>query len=230
MPSFQYSAVNQTGSVVRGKLDAGGRQDLERRLTRLGLTIINAEEVKRGFAGLGALTAPKVSRDELAQFCFYVERLVSGGVPLLEGLSDVRDSVSNAALRNTVGVLIEDIEQGTTLSGAMRKHPKVFDEIFISLVEAGEHSGELDSVLRSLAESIKWQDEIIKKTKKTFRYPIFALFVMFGAAWGLLTLVVPKMTAVLQALGQELPPHTIALINTSEFLESYLLHIIAGGV
>lgn len=228
MPSYQYSAVNQAGSVVRGKLDAGGRQDLERRLTRLGLTIINGQEVKRGFSGLSALTAPKVSRDELAQFCFYVERLVSGGVPLLEGLSDVRDSVSNVALRNTVGILIEDIEQGTTLSGAMRRHPKIFDDIFISLVEAGEHSGELDTVLRSLAESIKWQDEIIKKTKKTFRYPIFALFVILGAGWGLLTLVVPKMTAVLEALGQELPPHTIALINTSKFLENYLFHIIVG--
>ena len=72
--------------------------------------------------------------------------LVSGGVPLLEGLSDVRDSVSNPALRNTIGILIQDIEQGTTISQAMKQHPKIFDEIFISLVEAGEQSGELDRV------------------------------------------------------------------------------------
>ena len=109
-----------------------------------------------------------ISRDELAQFCFYVERLVSGGVPLLEGLSDVRDSVSNPALRNTIGILIQDIEQGTTISQAMKQHPKIFDEIFISLVEAGEQSGELDRVLKNIGDNIKWTDEIIKKNEKNF--------------------------------------------------------------
>lgn len=229
MASFQYSAVNQSGGVVRGSLEASNRADLERRLSRLGLSIISATETKKGFAG-GTLFAQKITRDELAQFCFYVERLVAGGVPLLEGLADVRDSVNNATLRNVIGTIISDVEQGSTLSAAMKKHPKIFDDIFISLVQAGEHSGELDTVLRNLAENIKWQDEIIKKTKKVFRYPLVALAVMMGATYALLVFVVPGMTKVLTSLGGELPPHTVALINTSEFLENYLVAILLGGV
>ena len=221
MPSFQYSAINQTGSVVRGRIDASNRQDLERRISRLGLSLISGSEVGYRLGGGLSIFQRSISRDELAQFCFYVERLVSGGVPLLEGLSDVRDSVSNPALRNTIGILIQDIEQGTTISQAMKQHPKIFDEIFISLVEAGEQSGELDRVLKNIGDNIKWTDEIIKKTKKTFRYPLFALVVMLGATWGLLTLVVPPMVRILQSLGGEgLPAYTIALINTSEFLEN----------
>ncbi|WOV90447.1 MAG: hypothetical protein R1F54_07860 [Candidatus Zeuxoniibacter abyssi] len=106
MPSFQYSAINQTGSVVRGRIDASNRQDLERRISRLGLSLISGSEVGYRLGGGLSIFQRSISRDELAQFCFYVERLVSGGVPLLEGLSDVRDSVSNPALRNTIGILI----------------------------------------------------------------------------------------------------------------------------
>ena len=228
MPTYQYSAVNQSGTIVRGKIDAKSSQDLERRLGRLGLSIISGDEVKRLVAG--GLFQRKISRDELSQFCFYVERLVSGGVPLLEGLSDVRDSVSNPTLRNTVGLLIADIEQGVTLSQALRQYPKIFDEIFVALVEAGEQSGELDTVLRNIGENIRWQADILKRMRKVFTYPIFALVVMMGATYGLLVLVVPKMTKLLETLGQELPPYTLALIATSNFMQEYLVQLAVGSV
>ena len=228
MPTYQYSAVNQSGTIVRGKIDAKSSQDLERRLGRLGLSIISGDEVKRLVAG--GLFQRKISRDELSQFCFYVERLVSGGVPLLEGLSDVRDSVSNPTLRNTVGLLIADIEQGVTLSQALRQYPKIFDEIFVALVEAGEQSGELDTVLRNIGENIRWQADILKRMRKVFTYPIFALVVMMGATYGLLVLVVPKMTKLLETLGQELPPYTLALIATSNFMQAYLVQLLVGAL
>ena len=227
MPNYQYNAVNKTGRLIRGKLEARNVGDLEKRLGRLGLSVVNSSEVKHSFSGF-TLFQPKVSRDDLSQFCFYVERLVSGGVPLLEGLSDVRDSVSNATLRNTISFLIEDVEQGSTLSTAMKKYPKTFDDVFVSLIEAGEHSGELDAVLRNLGESIRWQGEIAKKTKKAFTYPIVALVVILLATYGLLVLVVPGMTKVLKELGRELEPITVALIETSEFIQNYALHMFVG--
>ena len=230
MPSFQYSAINQTGAVVRGRIDASSRQDMERRISRLGLSLISGSEIGYRLGSGLSLFQRKISRDELAQFCFYVERLVSGGVPLLEGLSDVRDSVSNPTLRNTIGILIQDIEQGTTISQAMKQHPSTFDEIFVSLVEAGEQSGELDRVLRNIGDNIKWTDEIVKKTKKAFRYPIFALAVMIGATFALLSWVVPPMVKILESLGGELPPYTIALINTSEFIQNQWHYIVISVV
>lgn len=229
MPVYKYSGVNQTGKVVSGRIDASNQQDLERRISRLGLSLISSSEVKAGGAAL-AIFQQSITRDELGQFCFYVERLVAGGVPLLEGLADVRDSVSNATLRNTIGVLIQDVEQGGTLSASMKRHPKVFDDVFVSLVEAGEQSGELDTVLHHLGENIKWEGEILKKTKKAVRYPIFALIVMIGAAYALLTFVVPGMVRILQSLGGELPLYTIALIASSDFLEAYWAHMIGAAI
>lgn len=226
MPVFKYSAVNQTGKVISGKIEVRNKDDLERRISRLGMSLISGEEIKSNSQKFSFQR--KIPRDDLAQFCFYVERLVSGGVPLLEGLADVRDSVSNVVLRNTIGLIIEDIEQGNTLSNAMKKHPKIFDEIFVSLVEAGEHSGELDLVLKNLGENIKWQDDIIKKTKKVLKYPIGALFVILLAAWALLTLVVPGMIKILESLGQDLPAYTIALINTSRFFEDFWAQFLIG--
>ena len=166
MPSFQYSAINQTGSVVRGRIDASNRQDLERRISDWDFRLSVAVRLAIVLGGGLSIFQRSISRDELAQFCFYVERLVSGGVPLLEGLSDVRDSVSNPALRNTIGILIQDIEQGTTISQAMKQHPKIFDEIFISLVEAGEQSGELDRVLKNIGDISNGRMKSSKKRKK----------------------------------------------------------------
>lgn len=231
MPMYQYSGVNQSGKVIRGKIDAKNLVDLEKRIGRLGLSLISGVAAGGRFASIGAnLFQKKVTNDELGQFCFYVEQMVGGGVPLLEGLSDVRDSVANPALRNTIGTIIQDIEQGSTLSQAMRQHPKVFDDVFTSLVEAGEFSGELDAVLRNIGENIKWQDEIVKKTKKAIRYPLFALFVLLMATYFLMVLVVPKLTRLLESLGQELPIYTIALIRTSDFVSTQWLNMIIGGV
>lgn len=226
MPVYKYSAINQAGKTVSGKIDAKNTTDLEKRLNRLGLSLISGEESRTKVGGLGFKR--KIPKDELAQFCFYVERLVSGGVPLLEGLSDVRDSVSNVPLRNTIALIIEDIEQGNTMSAAMKKHPKVFDGIFVSLVEAGEQSGELDTVLRNLGENIRWQSDIVKKTKKVLRYPIGALMVILLAAGMLLNFVVPDLVKVLETLGGELPAYTIALINTSDFFQQYWLQFLIG--
>ena len=221
---YKYVAVNQTGKSVSGRIEAKNLSDLEGRLTRLGLSLVSSSEVKGGFGGFAL--SRSISQEELAQFCFYVERLVKGGVPLLEGLSDVRDSVSNPALRQIVGELIQDIEQGRTLSQSLRQHPKIFDEVFVSLCEAGEQSGELDGVLNSLGATIKWEADIQKKTKKVFRGPLFSLGVVCAAAYGLLVLVVPKMTALLENLGQELPGSTVALIATSKFLQNNFVYIL----
>lgn len=228
MPMYKYSAVDQAGGVINGKVEASNAQDLERRVSRLGLSLISSSEVK-GVLGGGTFFQKKISRDELSQFCFYVERLVAGGVPLLEGLADVRDSVANATLRNTIGTIIQNVEQGMTLSTAMKGHPKVFDDVFVSLVEAGEQSGELDVVLHHLGENIKWEGEIIKKTKKAVRYPLVALVVMIICAWSLLYFVVPGMVRILKSLGgDELPIYTVALINTSDFIENNWLQLIIG--
>ena len=214
MPTYNYVAVNRTGQTIKGSIEASDRKDMELRLSRLGLDPIQVKEQRFTFS-----LQPKPGKEEMAQFCYYLEQLVRSGVPLIEGLTDLRDSVDNKALRNVVGIVITEVESGTTLSNALRKYPKYFDDVFVALIGAGEESGELGRVLNSLAETITWSFEMTKKTRKAFTYPIFALGVMCAAAWFLLVKVVPSLTEVITSLGQELPPATRALIATSQFIE-----------
>lgn len=218
MANFKYRAIDQEGKVINNKIEAGSREEAEQSVTRQGLELIDIKEVGESITSK-LIPQKAVTRDELAQFCYYTERLVAGGVPLLEGLSDVRDSVNNPTLRGVIGTVIQDIEAGASLSNALKKHPKCFDDVFVSLIEAGEESGELDKVLNNLGESIRWNDEVIRKTKKMLRYPAAALVVILGATGVLMSLVVPPMTKVLSSLGTDtLPVYTEALIATSDFV------------
>ena len=228
MPLFTYTAVNQSGQSIKGEIEAQNKKDLEGKLARLSLEPIRVRQ-KRNI-GLAHLFEAGVGREELAQFCFYLEQLVKGGVPLIEGLTDLRDSVENKQLRQVTGIVIQEVESGTTLSNALKKYPKYFDDVFVALISAGEESGELGRVLNSLGETILWTHEIIKKTRKVFTYPIVALFVMCGAAAFLLLYVAPPLIEVMSSLGQELPPATVALIGTSEFIQNQWQILLATPV
>lgn len=225
MPTYNYVAINRTGQTIKGSIEATDRKDMELRLSRLGLDPIQVREQRF------ALTFQrKPGKEEMAQFCFYLEQLVRSGVPLIEGLTDLRDSVENKALRNITGIVITEVESGSTLSNALKKYPRYFDEVFVALIGAGEESGELGRVLNALGETITWSHEMGKKTRKAFTYPVFALIVMCAAAWFLLVWVVPTLTEVITSLGQELPPATVALIATSQFIEQNWQYILATPV
>lgn len=227
MPLFAYTAVNQTGQSIKGEIEANNRKDLELKVAKLGLDLIQVRE--RRLAGI-KLFEQKVGREELAQFCFYLEQLVKGGVPLIEGLTDLRDSVENKSLRQVTGIVIQEVESGSTLSNALRKYPKYFDDVFVALISAGEESGELGRVLNALGETITWTHEMVKRTRKVFMGPLFALGVMMCAAWFLLAWVVPPLTEVITSLGQSLPPATLALIATSNFIQEEWRIILAFPV
>ena len=136
MPLYQYKAMNSTGRVMRGRMDAINLIDLEMRLKRMELDFINGETLKSG----SALGSSRVQRRELINFCFHLEQLVRAGVPIVEGLGDLRDSLDNAHFRTVIAGLLESIEGGLTLSQGMEEHPRVFDEVFVNLTRAGSRA------------------------------------------------------------------------------------------
>lgn len=224
MAAFEYKAINDNGKTVFGRIEAANDSDLEIRLARMGLEMIRCKPATHREWRLGS---GKVGRQELIAFCFHLEQLTRAGVPILEGLTDLRDSVVNPRFREVIAGLIEDIEGGKTLSEALARCPAIFSKVFHSLIRAGEQSGLLPDVLRNLSESLKWQDELAAHTKKIVMYPAFVGTVVLGVLFFMMIYLVPQLTSFIASVGQELPLHTRALIVVSDFVINYWYLILA---
>lgn len=221
MAAFEYKAINDTGKIVLGRIEANNDADLEMRLGRMGLEMIRCRPARQGTGSGWSGRGGKVGRQELITFCFHLEQLTRAGVPILEGLGDLRDSVGNPRFREIIAALIEDIEGGKTLSEALARFPAVFSRVFHNLIRAGEHSGMLPDILRNLTESLKWQDELAAHTKKIVMYPAFVGTVVLGVMFFMMIYLVPQLTSFIASVGQELPFHTRALIAVSNFVTDY---------
>jgi type IV pilus assembly protein PilC len=217
MPLMQYKAMDERGKVATGRMEAVNEADLETRLRRMGLDLINFNAAKIKAGGVGG----KVPRREVISFCLQLEQLVSSGVPLLEGLQDLRDSAEDRKLRDIVAGMVEFIEGGSTLSAAMDHYPQIFDTVFVNLVRAGEFSGQMSIVLQTLTENLKWQDEQAAQMKKLLMYPLFVGTVVMIVVVFLMTYLVPQLTSFIVMMGQELPLHTRILIGVSDFMVGY---------
>lgn len=218
MAVFAYKSIDPDGRSVSGKIEAANLLDLEQRLARIGLDLITAESANKPSGGL---LRAKVSRQDLITFCFQMEQLVGAGVPLLEGLTELRDSTESARFREVMGSLIEAIEGGQSLSQALAGQPQVFSQIFVSLVGAGERTGQLVEVLRRLADTLKWQDELAAYAKKIVIYPAFVAGIVFMVILLLMMFLVPEMAKFLKSMNQQLPLQTRLLIATSNFTVKY---------
>ncbi len=217
MAVFAYKSIDHDGHRVSGRLEAANLIDLEQRLTRIGLDLLTAESA----SGRRRLFGGKVTRQDVITFCFQMEMMTAAGVPLLDGLAELRDSVESAPFREVLGSLIEAIEGGKSLSQALADQPAVFGDIFVSLVSAGERTGQLVEVLKRLSDTLKWQDELAAHAKKIVLYPAFVGSIVLGVIAMLLLFLVPEMAKFLKSMNQALPLQTRLLIGVSEFVVKY---------
>jgi type IV pilus assembly protein PilC len=221
MPLYAYRSMDQAGKLVPGTMDASNSADLELRLRRMELDLIDFRLSRQRAVAFGKRV---VRRADLINFCFHMEQLTGAGVPILEGLGDLRDSTDHLRLREIVTDLIESIEGGLTLSAALRHHEEVFDQTFTSLIAAGEASGKLAEVFRNLSDSLKWQDELAAQTKKIVMYPLVVGVVVLAVMFFLMIVLVPQLTAFIKNMGGVLPLHTRALIAVSGlFIDDWYL-------
>src|SRR5574343_1124622 len=214
---YDYKAVSADGRMIHGRLDAINMVDLEMRLKRMELDLVAGSPLSQRVM----LSNRGVPKSELINFCFHLEQLTRAGVPILEGLADLRDSVEHPRFREVITDLIERIEGGQTLSQAMESHPGIFSEVFTNLIRAGESSGRLPEVLASLTESQKWEDELATHTKKLLMYPAFVATIVLSATAFLMVYMVPQLKLFVKNMGQALPLHTQLLFFVSDLLVDY---------
>lgn len=224
MTQFQYRAIDARGKLVNGTLDAANEADLELRLGRMGLDLLRSKEVVRPIPRFGTRA---IKRRDLITFCLHMEQLTASGVPIIEGLIDLRDSMDHPRFREVLGAMVESIQGGAPLSDAMAAFPRVFPAVMVSLVRAGEQTGQLAEVFRNLTESLKWNDEQMALTRKLLTYPAVVATVVIAVIFFLMIYLVPQLLAFVTAMGKEVPLHTRVLIAVSNALADYWYLVIA---
>ncbi len=227
MPKYSYKALNNKGRPVRGNLNAANEKDLFQQLQDNGFELIDCKAQSDKKSKL-AVFGGKIELRDMVQMFVHLEQLQKAGVPLLDGLSDIRDSTESSRLRDVMTEVYKDVSEGSSLSQAVSKHPRVFEEIFVSLIGAGEETGNLTKSFEQLIHHLKWTDAMNTKVKKATRYPKILCGVILVVMYVMLGLVVPDVIGFLENIGQELPGVTLALIATSEFFQDYFLYIAAA--
>lgn len=224
MALFTYKAIDTRGKTMLGQIEAVNIVDLELRLKRMGLDLVRGGPTRRGGTWL---RAGAIKRAELINFCFHMEQLIGAGVPLIDSLIDLRDSMENARFREVISGTIESIQGGLRLSQSLAQYPQIFNPVFTSLIRAGEDTGKLPEVLRSLVESIKWEDELAEHVKKLVMYPAFVGSIVMTVTLFLMVYLVPQMVSFIRNMGQQIPLQTRILIEVSSFLVSYWWAVLA---
>lgn len=217
MPSYHYAAINDRGRKVRGVVVADNELDLEARLKQIGLDLVDARLVKAKKSSRRG----KVKIKDMIILCMHLEQLDRAGVPLHDALADVRDSTDSPKLRDVLTGVYESVKNGNILSKALMAYPKIFNDVFVGLVAAGEKTGNLSEAFVHLAEHLKWTSEIRRKVTKATRYPMVLLLVISVVISVLMLFVVPKLVDFIIAQGFSLPIHTRALIAVSYGFQNY---------
>ena len=229
MAEYRYRAVDAYGKFHTGLIQGRSFDDVEFRLENQGMDLISCKEFRRKRF---RLSKGKISPRDLINMVFHLEQLTASGVPIIEGLSDLRDSVADNYFRDVLAGVVENIEGGSNFSSALALFPHDFDEVFVALIAVGEESGELPKVLREMGETMRRSDELVANAKRIMTYPIIVGVIIILVSVFLMLYLVPRIIPFVAELGGELPFHTVALIATSDFLASYwwLMLIVPFGI
>ncbi len=219
MKKYNYRALNEKGKTIRGVLSAVNETDLYQQLKATGMELVDCKLQKTGSKGLPFMRSVKMR--DMIQVFVHLEQLQKAGVPLLDSLSDIRDAVDSAVLRDVMSEIYRDVSQGLALSQAMAKHPKYFDYVTVSITASGEETGNLAGSFAQLIVFMKWADMMRKRVVKAMTYPLFTLFIFLIVLTVLMMFTVPQIVGFLKYMDQELPWVTLSLIATSDFLQAH---------
>jgi len=231
MLTFAYSAVDaKTGDKVKADIEADNEQVAAKLLRDRGLSPLEIK-VKADEAGLGSWRS-RVPTKQKILFSRQLSTLINAGLPLVQSLRNVRSQTRNATLRSVIDRVIVDVEAGSSFADALTRYPRVFNEVYVSLVAAGEASGTLDNSLERLANQQENDAEIISKVRGAMLYPLIVLMVLGAVVIFMMTTILPQVESFYKSLnGAHLPLITQALLVVAHFLiRFWWLLILALGV
>lgn len=228
MPTFRYKVRDRTGTPSEGVMEGESAAAVVSRLRERDFYVIKVEEEQTSafskeinLEELKERFGRKIQVKDLALFCRQFSTLINAGVPLYNGLVILKEQMQNPAFRKVLDQVADDLRQGRTFTAAVERHPRVFPEIFVHMVEAGELGGVLDEVLERMAVHFEKENEIQGKVKSATTYPLVILVVALGAVAFILGFVMPTFAGMLTGFGAELPAMTKFVLGLSEAVQSY---------
>lgn len=230
MQTFAYTVKNKEGKTVKGFVDAESKEKLIEYLQKEGCIIFSVSEAKRKAK---SLARGRVKSDDLVVFSRQFTTLIESGIPVVECLEILRAQVENNVLKEVLSFVLKDVKEGASLSSAFAKHPKVFPEIYISMVEAGEVSGSLPAILDRVSVYLEKSSALKKKIVSSMYYPVIVVIMAFAITAFLIFRVIPTFKNIFESLGAKLPLPTQILISVSTALskkENVIIILLFLGV
>ncbi len=226
MPVYEYKALNSAGKNIKGIIDAENDAQAKSKLRSTGKYPVSIRLSKgrgqgRGRRREGVGFFERIKAEEIHVMTRQLATLVGAGIPLVQSLSSLVEQTINPALKRVIVQIREKVNEGSTLTRALGDHPKLFSNIYVNMIRAGEASGSLDVVLERLADFGEKQQALQSRLKAALIYPIFMAIVGSAILFVLITYVVPNITQVFTDMGRVLPWPTRFLINFSDFLQQY---------
>lgn len=221
MPQFQYTVRDNTGNVRTGTSDAESMDILKRRLSEQGFQVADVKQTARGKKKTEGGGFGKVKLKDLSIFCRQFSTMIDAGVSLVRALDVLGEQTENPKLKRILREIQTEVESGQTLSKAMQRYPRVFNNLFIGLIRAGEVGGVLEEALQRLSHFLEKDMELKRKVKAALTYPAIVVVVAILIVLGLCTFIVPKFIELFRDLGvKELPWMTQFLVDFSDFLKT----------
>jgi type IV pilus assembly protein PilC len=231
MPAtFDYKVRDKTGALVTGQLVGDNEAIVMTRLRQMGLTPIRVKQASTGLKMEIHLRPGRIKLKQIAVFCRQFATMVNSGLPILRALSILSDQTESKELAKVLFAVRAGVENGSSLSAAMAEHPKAFNNLFISMVKAGETGGVLDDVLLSLADQIEREVELRRQIKSAMTYPIVVVALVTLILAAMLLFVVPQFETIYSSLGGTLPLPTRMLLRVSRAVRSYWYVVLLGAV
>ena len=227
MPKFIYTAKSRDGKTIVQEMEADSKEMVVAKLRERGLFVTQIKPKGKEIV----LFQRSISTKEVAVFARQFATMINAGVPLVRCLSILAQQLENPRFREVVNLIKQDVEAGSTFSAALEKHPKVFSDLFVNLVKAGEAGGILDEILERLANYLEESEALKAKVKGALTYPAVILTIAFLVVIFLLTVIIPQFQSIFDQMGSaEMPAVTQFLLSISKFMQEYIYFIIFGVI
>ena len=226
MPVYKWVAETKKGKILKGELEAADERIAQLQLKRRNLSIKKIKAKPKDLFENVAFFQPKITTKDVVIFTRQFSTMIDAGLPLVQGLTILSEQTENKTFQNVLKTVTKDVEGGSSLAEALKKHPKVFDALYVNLVAAGEVGGILDTILQRLAAYIEKAQKLKSRIKGAMTYPIIVVAIAILVIAVILIFVIPVFQEMFSSFGKALPTPTLLVVNMSEFLKGNIHYVI----